>query len=316
MKKHKLQQKSKRTTKKRKLAVHSKLIIPHKIHHQKITQEPKVTEKVESSNTSDKKIFRTEKDIAMDFAEKVQRKFDRLVKASILFGSQTDAKGNATAGSDIDIILIIDDAAVNWDLELVSWYREELGKLVASQDYRRELHINTVKLTTWWEDLLHGDPVVINILRYGEALIDYGGFFNPLKALLLKGKVKSTPEAVYAALQRAPSHIARSRVSQIGAIEGTYWSMVDAAQAALMTAGKIPPSPEHIPEMLKETFVDAGMLKTDYVKKLKELYLLHKSIQHGEVRTVKGAEIDEWQNAAEKFLSEMTRIIDTLLEAH
>ena len=197
----------------------------------------------------------SEKDIAMDFAMKVQKKFDRLVKASVLFGSQTTAMDNAVEGSDIDIILIVDDAAVDWDLELVAWYREELGKLVSLQDYGRELHINTVRLVTWWEDMMHGDPVVINILRYGEALIDYGGFFNPLKALLLKGKIKSTPEAVYSALQRAPWHIARSKGAQMGAIEGVYWAMIDSAHAALMTAGKLPPSPEHVPDMLRETFV-------------------------------------------------------------
>ena len=66
----------------------------------------------------------SEKDIAMDFAMKVHSKFDRLVKASVLFGSQTTAKDNAVEGSDIDIILIVDDAAIEWDLELVAWYRE------------------------------------------------------------------------------------------------------------------------------------------------------------------------------------------------
>src|SRR3989344_5274306 len=256
----------------------------------------------------------SEKDIAMDFAMKVQKKFDRLVKSSILFGSQATAKDNAVEGSDIDIILIVDDAAVEWDLELVSWYREELGKLVASQDYGRELHINTVRLVTWWEDMIHGDPIVINILRYGEALIGYGGFFNPLKALLLKGNIRSTPEAVYSALQRAPWHIARSKGAQMGAIEGVYWAMIDSAHAALMTAGKLPPSPEHVPEMLRETFVDAGMLKMSYVKTLREVYYLHKSISHGNVSSVKGQEIDEWQELAERFLGEMTRIIDSLLE--
>jgi uncharacterized protein (UPF0332 family) len=256
----------------------------------------------------------SEKDIAMDFAEKVQRRFDRLVKASVMFGSQTQEMNSATSGSDIDIILIIDDVSIDWDLELISWYREELGKLIVSQNYSKELHINTVKLSTWWEDLMHGDPVVINILRYGEPLIDYGGFFNPLKALLLKGKIKSTPEAVHAALLRAPTHIARSKLAEMGAIEGVYWAMVDSAQAALMTAGKIPPTPDHIPEMLKENFVDSGMLKMNYVKVFRELYVLHKSIIHGQVNHVKGQEIDEWQNLAENFLSEMTRIINTLLE--
>ncbi|MFH1290190.1 MAG: hypothetical protein ABIH92_02160 [Nanoarchaeota archaeon] len=112
-----------------------------------------------------------------------------------------------------------------------------------------------------------------------------------------------------------PGHLARSRAAEMGAIEGAYWAMVDTAQAALMTAGKMPPSPEHIPEMLKETFVDAGMLKIGYVKSMKELSSLHKAIVHREVNDMKGQEIDEWQELADKFLIEMTKTINTLLEA-
>ncbi len=254
----------------------------------------------------------TEKNIAMDFAMKAHQKFNVIIKASILFGSQ--AKNTATADSDIDIILIIDDASINWDLELISWYREELAKIIASEKYSRDLHINTIKLTTWWNDLMHGDPVVLNIIRYGEALIDSGGFFNPIKALLLQGKIHSTPEAVYSALQRAPGHIARSKFAEMSAVEGVYWAMVDSAQAALMMAGKLPPSPEHLPEMLQETFVDSGLLKSNAVKTLRDIYVLHKSIAHGQVSDIKGQEIDAWQDTAEKFLSDMTDIIDKMIE--
>lgn len=257
--------------------------------------------------------LRTDKEIAMDFAIKIHERFDKLIKASILFGSQ--AKNVAKVGSDIDIIVLLDDASISWDLELISWYREELSKLVNNFDYGKELHINTVKLTTWWYDLLHGDPVVINILRYGEGLIDSGGFFNPIKSLLIQGKIHSTPEAVYAALQRAPAHLARSRASEIGAIEGVYWTMVDSAQAALMTAGKLPPSPEHIPELLKETFVDKGVLKINSVNSMRELYNLHKSISHGEVSSITGVEIDKWQSIADKFLGDMTKLINDMLDA-
>lgn len=259
-----------------------------------------------------KKQLISEKEIAMDFAVKVQKKFDRIVKCSILFGSQ--ARDEATVDSDIDIILIADDASINWDLELVAWYRDELSKLIASQKYQKDLHINTVKLTTWWDDLLHGDPVVVNILRYGEALIDSGGFFNPIKSLLIQGKIKSTPEAVYAALQRAPGHIARSRAAELGAIEGVYWAMIDSAQAALITAGRMPPSPEHVPDMLKEAFVDNGLLNMKYVKAMKDAYYLHKTIAHGQMSDIQGQTIDDWQKTAEQFLMEMTRIIDALIE--
>ncbi len=251
-------------------------------------------------------------EIALDFATRVHQKFDRLVKASILFGSQ--AKNTATEKSDVDIILIIDDAAIAWDLELVAWYREELGKLVQSSAYPRELHINSIKLTTWWQDLMEGDPVVINIVRYGRVLIDSGGFFNPLKILLQQGKIKSTVESVYMALQRAPMHLLRSKAAKVGAIEGIYWAMIDAAQAALVTAGKLPPSPEHIPLFLKETFVDQGMCKEDFAYAVRDIYTLHKRITYGEIRDIRGADLDSWYETAENFIIEMTRLIDAAIE--
>ena len=274
--------------------------------------QPEKTDQQEQSKRPAKPGVKTERDIAMDFAMKAQRKFSNLIKASVLFGSQ--ARNTQTSDSDIDIILVVDDATIKWDMELVAWYREELAKIISSSNYNRELHINTVKLTTWWQDLLYGDPVVINILRYGEALIDIGGFFNPLKSMLLDGKVRSTPEAVYAALQRAPMHLARSHAAMLGAIEGIYWTMADSAQAALITAGKMPPSPEHIPQYIKETFVDTDLLKVSHVNFFSDMYNLHKSISHGKTHDIKGNEIDKWQTLAENFMMEMTSIINKLLE--
>ncbi len=253
-----------------------------------------------------------EKDIALDFATKVYQKFDKMIKSIVLFGSQT--KGSAIAGSDIDIIIIIDDASIQWDQELIAWYREELGKLIRKNPYKKDLHINSVKLTTWWQDLLRGDPVVINIVRFGEPLIDFGGFFSPLKILLQQGRIKSTPEAIYAALQRTPTHIARSKASELNAIEGLYWAMVDAAHAALMAAKQSPPSPEHVPVLLKEIFVDTRNLKMKYVIFYRDLYVLHRKIVHGEITDLKGVEIDDWQAKTEKFVQEMTRLVKILIE--
>ena len=256
--------------------------------------------------------LKKESDIAMDFATKAYRKFDKLVKSIVLFGST--AKQTTVTGSDIDIILLLDDVSVNWDEELIAWYREELGKLIKANPYGQSLHINTVKLSTWWEDLMRGDPVVLNVLRYGEAMIDFAGFFNPLKSLLLKGKIKSTPEAIYSALQRAPLHIMRSKVSELNAIEGLYWAMVDSAHAALIAANIPPASPEHVAVDLKNTFVDSGKLKMKYVIWYRDLLFLHKKIAHGEIKSLKGVEIDAWQDRAEDFLETMANLVKDLIE--
>jgi predicted nucleotidyltransferase len=255
--------------------------------------------------------LKTEDGIAMDFAMKVYKKFNKIVKSIVLFGSST--KQTAVPGSDIDIMILIDDTSIKWDQELIAWYREELEKIIKESPYKKDLHINTVKLSTWWEDLMRGDPIVLNVLRDGEALIDYGGFFNPLKYLLIEGKIKSTPEAIYACLQRAPLHFARSKLAELGAIEGLYWTMVDSAHAALIAVNAPPSSPEHIPGELKVNFVNSGKLKMKYIIWFRDLNILHKKISHGEITDLRGIEIDEWQKRTEEFLGVMAQLVNDTL---
>ncbi len=271
----------------------------------------KVPSKKSNSKNTSTLDLRSDSNIAMDFATKLYKRFNKLVKSIILFGSTT--KQTSVAGSDIDIIIIIDDASIKWDQELISWYREELEKVVKENSYRKSLHVNTIKLTTWWGDLLKGDPVVLNIIRDGRSLIDFGGFFEPLKYLLVTGKIKSTPEAIYSLLQRAPLHISRSKASELNIIEGLFWSMVDSAQAALIAVGKNPPSPEHIPMNLKQTFVGNGKLKTKYVVWYRDLLVLHKEIVHGKITELKSVQIDEWQEKAEQFLKVMEKLVNDIV---
>ena len=276
-------------------------------------KERKNSENKKEISKTEKKDFpslqlKLESDIAMDFATKAYKTFDKIVKSVVLFGSSV--KQTAVAGSDIDIILIIDDVTIKWDGELTAWYREELEKLMRKNPYQKSLHINTIKLSTWWEDLMRGDPVVINVLRYGEAMLDFAGFFEPLKYLLLQGKIKSTPEAIYSCLQRAPQHFLRSRAAEMNSIEGLYWAMVDSSHAALISAGIPPASPEHIPADLKEVFVDAGKLKMKYVIWYRDLYMLHKQIVHGETTDLKGVEIDAWQERTQEFMKIMAELVN------
>lgn len=275
--------------------------------HKKSTKSKKLTRK----DFTTLKLL-NEHEIAMDFAQKAYEKFNKIIKSIILFGSSV--KQGRSAGSDIDIIIIVDDASIQFDQELIAWYREELGKLIKANPYKRELHINTIKLTTWWQDMLKGDPIVINIIRYGETLIDFGGFFNPLKVLLQQGKIKPTPEAIYTALERAPQHLARSKQAELSAIEGVYWAMVDSAHALLIAAKIMPPSPEHIPIYLKENFVDKKMLNMKMVLWYKDLHDLHKKIVHGEIIDIKGQDIDDWQDKADTFIRKMAELIKQIMD--
>lgn len=251
-------------------------------------------------------------DIAYDFATKAYKQFRELVKSIVLFGSV--AKEESKPGSDIDLIIIVDDCAISWDQELIAWYREELENLLLKQNYKKGIHINTVTLSAFWEELKAGEPVVINIIRYGQALIDFGGFFDPIKVLLAKGKIRPTPESVFVTLRRAPAHIARAKVNVLGAVENLYWALVDSAHSALMAANYIPPSPEHIGEMLSEGFVKTKKLDKKYVDYYNSFYTLTHSILHGDRKFVKGAEIDFHIEKVSEFEAKMREITTKLLE--
>jgi uncharacterized protein (UPF0332 family)/predicted nucleotidyltransferase len=252
-----------------------------------------------------------ERDMAMDFASKVYREFDALIKSIVLFGSST--KVNVEDKHDVDIIIILDDISVKFDDELISWYRKHLAVLIDNNKYIKPLHVNSVKLSTWWQDLMRGDPIVVNVLRYGDALIDFGGFFNPLKIMLKEGRIKSTPEAIYTLLERAPTHLARARRATLAAVDGLYWSMVDSAHAALISADVMPPSPEKIGEFLEEYFVKEKLLNRKYVDYYKEIHAVAKEIVHGKKNEVSGQNLDDWFYKADDFLREMAKLVEDII---
>ncbi|UZE94223.1 MAG: nucleotidyltransferase domain-containing protein [Candidatus Pacearchaeota archaeon] len=255
--------------------------------------------------------LKDEQDIAYDFATKAYEKFGKVLKSVILFGSA--AKGKMKRGSDIDIIVILDDCTIQWDAELIAWYREELGKLIRANPYRKPLHINSVRLSTWWVEMMRGEPVIINIIRWGQPLIDFGGFYTPLKVLLAQGKLKSTPEAIYIILQRAPLHLARTKASLLSSLEGLYWAMVDSSHAALIAAKKVPPSPEHIAKLLENTFVRTNTLDSKYVSWYRDVYKIAHDILHGARSEISGSEIDEWRDKTDMFVREMAKLIDKII---
>jgi predicted nucleotidyltransferase/uncharacterized protein (UPF0332 family) len=246
--------------------------------------------------------------IAYDFATEAYKKFQHIVKSIVLFGSVAkDLKRQ----NDIDIIIFVDDCTIQWYEELIAWYREELQKILANNKNRDKLHINTVTLSVFWDEFKNGEPVAINIIRYGLALIDFGGFFEPLKILLAKGKVKPSAEAIYNALRRAPFHLSRAKYGLYLAVDSLYWAMVDSAHAALMIADKVAPSPEHIPEMLEEYFVKKRMLNRKYVRLYKEIYGIIHSLNKSEIK-VPSKKIDEYQKQVDSFVNEMAKIVRKL----
>ena len=261
-------------------------------------------EKKEHKNTD--KYYSRDIDTARKFAKLMYNEFGTFIRGVILFGSTVNSPSSPK--KDIDILVILDDVRVKFSKELVETYRIITEKVVANIDPQR-LHIQSMKFSSFWEYVRAGDPVAINILRSGVALIDTG-FFDPLQILLEQGRIRPSEESIYTYFTMAPASLNRSQQHILTAVVDLYWAAIDAAHAALMKSGEIPPSPEHVADLLERRLVKEGHINKKYADVMRELYILFKKIMHREIKTISGKEYDKYYELANTFVKGMQKYIE------
>lgn len=258
----------------------------------------------ERENNKNKEAYPKESlDIAYEFSKKIYKEIGTYLKAVVLFGSTARKKQNTF---DVDILLILDDVTIQITRELMEAYKIITEKII--YETSKKLHVTTLRLTSFWEYIRAGDPIAVNILRDGVALIDTG-FFDPLRILLLEGRIRPTDEAVWTYMKRAPMTIDNSRWHILQATIDLYWAVIDAAHAALMHIGTVPPSPEFVSEMMNQKLVKTKLIDKKYPPVVDKFYHLSKSIMRREIKGITGAEFDEHVKEAEDFVREMERFV-------
>lgn len=242
-------------------------------------------------------------DIAYEFAKKAYTEFGSFLKAIVLFGGVARRKKKT---HDVDILLVVDDISIIISEEMVQAYRVIVQKLVAETSPK--LHITTMKFTSFWEYVRAGDPIAINLLRDGIALLDTG-FYEPLQALLMRGRIRPTQESIWNYYSRSPITLINSKWHILQACVDLYWSTIDAAHAALMSQGHIPPSPDHAAEMLDQKLHKEKGLEKKYVKIMERMYHLGKGIMNNEIKEVKASDYEKYYKEAEDFVTRMKSFI-------
>jgi len=244
--------------------------------------------------------------LARKFAKIMYKELGGFISGLILFGSTiTDPK---KPKKDVDILVIVDDVKLKFTRELVQTYRIITEKAIAQVDPKR-LHIQSMKFTSFWEYVRAGDPVAINILRHGVSLIDTG-FFDPLQILLEQGRIRPSKEAVYTYFTMAPASLHRSKQHILTATVDLYWAAIDSAHAALMAYGEIPPSPDHVADLLERTLVRDKQISKKYADVMRKLYLTFKKITRREIKEITGSQYDKLRQETEIFVTGMQKYIE------
>ncbi|MBT3463739.1 nucleotidyltransferase domain-containing protein [archaeon] len=262
-------------------------------------------ELIKKNNDDLKKEYKKDDiDLAYQFAADLHKEAGKFVKGVILFGSKARKK---KIHHDIDILVIMDDISVEVTKEFVQTYRIIVQNLVAK--ISTKLHITTFKLTSFWELLRKGDPIAINILRDGVPIIDTE-LFRPMQVLLYQGRIKPSKEALWAYLYKSTQTMQNSRLHLIKATIDLYWAVIDAAESALMTVHAIPPSPEHVAELMHEKLVKTNLLDKKYVDLVMDFYVINKQIETREIKFVTGKDYDKYFKKAEEFIGAIKILVN------
>jgi len=252
----------------------------------------------------------------------VLKKFERYIVSYVLSGSLL--RGQATATSDIDVFLVIDDTDVKKMTR--AELKDKLRAIIIGMGFeagsltgvKNKLNIQVYILTDFWDSLREANPIIFTLLRDGVPFYDRG-IFMPWKQLLKMGKIKPSAEAIDMFMNSGDQMLKRIefKIKEIG-MEDTYYAILTPSQAALMLYGVPPPAPKETAQLMREIFVKKEkMLEEEYVKILENNIKVRKDLEHGTKKVMTGKEIDKLVEDAQKFLKRIQKLftqIETVKE--
>ena len=77
-----------------------------------------------------------------------------------------------------------------------------------------------------------------------------------------------------------------------------------------MKYGEIPPSPDHVAEMMEKTLIKKKHISKKSAETMKTFYKLFKGIVHREIKDVSGKDYDKYRKQAEHFVKEIQKYIE------
>lgn len=208
--------------------------------------------------------------------------------------------------SKIPVVVIIDDLTKPMFDNDVHNYLAALKRFIAR--ISPKLHISTLKLSEHWKYSRMALPQHLDLLRYGVALYDRG-FFNPMRMLVTRGRVRPTFEAEGIYITRADATLKNANNHLIQAAVDLYWAAIDASHAALMSRGHMPPEPADVAIELEEKLVQNRLLEREYASMMQLLYELSRGIIHKTVREMSGEDYEHYYSQASKIVKRMERIV-------
>lgn len=239
--------------------------------------------------------------LARDFSKGLLNEMNETVRSIVLFGSNTN--DTLDKESDIDVMVVLDNVSVYVSDELREAYRIITNKL-NSDTGNNKIHLMTVNLTDLWDMARKGDPVLINVLRYGLPIFDRD-LVEPMQYLLEIGRIKPTRESVYNYMARSETLLNETKRHLLDSILDIYYSLIDMVHASLMIKQITPPSPRDMPKLFKKEFKGTDMEK--YSETIEEFYQIAKDIERKRYSDIDGKDYDKLHKKGKAIIEDLRK---------
>ncbi len=245
-------------------------------------------------------------EILKKFTKLSLKKYGPLIRSIVLFGST--ARQTFKGESDIDVFVIIDDTRQRITPSMKNRIEDDLDYF--SKECSKYLSVQQpYLLTEFWNMVRIGHPIVFNFIREGIPVYDKD-VFMPIKRLLQMGEIKPSKEAVEKYIERGPKRIKRvENAKMYMVVEDLYYAMLEGSQAVLMFLGKSPPRPSDAPAALRKTLVKMKFMTEEQVKQLEDIIEVRKKVEHKQISSISGEELDSWIKKAKKYVKHMQGLI-------
>ncbi len=242
----------------------------------------------------------------------VLRKFEKYVSSYVIAGSLV--RGTATKTSDVDVFVIIDDTDVKRmpRLELKEKLRGIIYQYIAEAQAiagaKNKLEPQIWLMTEFWEAVKDANPVMFTFIRDGVPIYDKGTF-TPWKLLLKMGKIKPSPEAIDMFMSSGDKTKQMINRRLMDCMIDAYYGVLTPSQALLMLYGLPPPTHKETPSVFKEVFyTKEKLIEKKYVAILEKGVKLFKDYEHGKLKEIKGAEVDNLMKDTEDYIKRMKQL--------
>ena len=77
-----------------------------------------------------------------------------------------------------------------------------------------------------------------------------------------------------------------------------------------MRADQVPPTPDHIADLLEKIYVRHNLLEKKYIETMRKFYKISKEITHRDIQEVKGPEYEKLYQEADDFIKKMKKLVE------